>query len=306
MIIFLGGDDGFAIARQIKKLREQYAKKHQDSLDEVLVDARVDGYSALEQSFLALPMFFSHRLVVVTGIDSLKDQTDKLEELFIKVPESTVVIIDGRGLDRRTRLYKLLIAQPAAKIFRAHTAQEKLAWVRAEAKRCGAEISVAAAQHLMQRVGSDEWMLASELSKLALVNSTITREIINEYTPKNVHDSVFDLIEAIGRRQTARAIMIYEELTASGANDQQIIATLMWHYRVLVLALERASDDELKACGVKTYSLQKVGILTQSISLLDVAIAYKALLATDIAMKIGEKKAHQAMVDLILQLSEKR
>ena len=73
MIMFLGGDNDYAIAQHIAKLRQQYAKKYQDALDEVAVDIGAEGYAALEQSLLALPMFFSHRLVVIAGIASLKD-----------------------------------------------------------------------------------------------------------------------------------------------------------------------------------------------------------------------------------------
>jgi hypothetical protein len=58
MILFLGGDNSFTIAQHIKKLRQQYANKYKDALDEVVVDMAVDGFAGLEQSLLALPMFF--------------------------------------------------------------------------------------------------------------------------------------------------------------------------------------------------------------------------------------------------------
>ncbi|QQS27038.1 DNA polymerase III subunit delta [bacterium] len=305
MILFLGGDNSFTIAQHIKKLRQQYANKYKDALDEAVVDMAVDGFAELEQSLLALPMFFSHRLVIIAGIFSLKDQVEQLESLLARVPDTTVAVIDGRGLDKRTRLYKVLASLPKAKIFSSLNPQDRINWIRTEAKRQGATILPAEAQYLIQRVGSDEWLLANELSKLALATNTITREVINEHTPKNVHDSVFDLIEAMGRGQIARAIAVYEELNASGANDQQIVATLMWHYRVLTMALERAGDDELRACGIKPYSLQKAGALIQDMSIDDIATAYELILDADIAMKTGEKKAHQAMVDLVMQLSEK-
>jgi DNA polymerase III delta subunit len=306
MIIFLGGDNSFAISQHIAKLRQQYAKKYQDALDEVSVDIATEGYAALEQSLLALPMFFSHRLVVITGIASLKDDIEKLETLFAKVPETTVGVIDGRGLDKRTRLYKMLVGLSHTKLFPAHTPQQRIQWIRTEAKRHRADISSADANYLVQRVGEDEWLLASELGKLALAASSITRDVIDEHTPKNVHDSVFDVIEMISRGDAGRAVASYQQLTDSGANDQQIVGTLMWHYRVITLAMERASDAELKACGVKVYSLQKVESLVRQLSLQDIQRAYEALLDADIAMKTGEKKAHQAMSDLVMQLAQRK
>lgn len=305
MIMFLGGDNDYAIAQHIAKLRQQYAKKYQDALDEVSVDIGAEGYAALEQSLLALPMFFSHRLVVIAGIAGLKDDIEKLETLFAKVPETTVAAIDGRGLDKRTKLYKVLSGMKHAKLFASHSPQEHIAWLRSEAKRHGATLSVADAQYLLQRVGEDEWLLANELAKLALASSTITRDVIDEHTPKNVHDSVFDLIEMISRRDVSGAVESYRQLAASGANDQQLVGTLMWHYRVLTLAFERAGTDELKACGVKPYSIQKAQPIVRNMSRADLQYAYGALLDADIAMKTGEKKAHQAMVDLVMQLARK-
>lgn len=305
MILFLGGDNDFAIAQHISKLRQQYASKYQDALDEVSVDVSLEGFAALEQSLLALPMFFSHRLVIITGIASLKDEMEKLEMLVNKVPDTTVAVIDGRGLDRRTKLYKFLSGMKHTKLFAAHTPQERVAWMRAEAKQHGAALSVQDAQYLLQRVGEDEWLLASEITKLALADSTITRAVIDEHTPKNVHDSVFDLIEMISRHNVSGAVESYRQLEASGANDQQLIGTLMWHYRVLTLAMEGAGEAELKACGVKPYSLQKAQPIVRNLTRSDLEQAYTALLDADIAMKTGEKKAHQAMIDLVMQLARK-
>lgn len=305
MIMFLGGENDYAIAQHIAKLRQQYASKYQDSLDEVGVDVSLEGFAALEQSLLALPMFFSHRLVVITGIVSLKEETEKLETLLSKVPDTTVAVIDGRGLDKRTKLYKYLSDMKHAKVFAAYSPQERVTWMRAEAKRHGAALSAQDAQYLLQRVGEDEWLLASEITKLALADSTITRKLIDEHTPKNVHDSVFDLIELISKHDISGAVESYRRLAASGANDQQLIGTLMWHYRVLTLALERASDAELKACGVKPYSLQKAQPIVRNLKRTDLEQAYSALLDADIAMKTGEKKTHQAMIDLVMQLTRK-
>lgn len=302
MILFLGGDNDFEIARQIAKLRAQYANKYHDSLDEVLVDATIDGYVAVEQALLALPMFFSHRLVVVSSISGLKNNTDQLEKLFTKVPESTVAVFDGRGVDKRVKLYKLLSGLDRAKLFSKQTSAELNRWVQSEAKRQKADIKPDVSQYLIDRVGADQWLLSNEIAKLANAADQITREIIDKHTARNMFDSVFDLIEAVGRSDSRRAVDIYEQLAAGGANDQQILSTLMWHYRVLILALTRADDSVLSACGVKPYSVAKASHLAKDISIEDVSQSYQSMLTADLAIKNGYKNPHQAMVDLIMDL----
>lgn len=304
MIIFLGGDNDFAISQQVSKLRSQYAKKYTDSLDEVIVDAAADGYAAVEQALLALPMFFSHRLVIVNNVSGFKNNIDKLQELLAKVPDSTVAVFDGRGLDKRIKLYKILSGLKNAKIFTRPNSAELLKWIQAEAKRCETQIPVPVAQYLIGRVGDDQWLLSSEIAKLSLATDLVTREAIDEHTARNVFDSVFDLIEAVSRSKSRQAVDIYEQLAADGANDQQILSTLMWHYRVLALALARADDDALAACGVKPYSVAKAAHLAKDMSMEEVSRAYQHMLDADIAIKNGLKNPRQAMIDLILQLSE--
>jgi DNA polymerase III delta subunit len=304
MILFFGGDNDFEINRQITRLRAQYAKKHRDSLDEMLVDATVDGYAAVEQALLALPMFFSHRLVIVSSLSGLKNNMDEVAKLLDKVPDSTVAVFDGRGMDKRIRLYKLMSGLDRAKLFNKLNSSELNRWVQAEAKRHNAEIKPDSAQYLINRVGADQWLLSNELAKLANATSQITQAIIDEHTTRNMFDSVFDLIAAVSHSESSKAVKIYEQLAANGANEQQILSTLMWHYRVLALALTRADDETLSACGVKPYSIAKISYLAKDCSIDDVKRAYQAMLSADIAIKNGYKKPHQTMIDLIIELSE--
>lgn len=305
MIIFVGGDNDYAIAEHISKLRSQYAKKFADALDEISVDCREDGIAGLEQALLAMPMFFSHRLVLIRNIDGLKDQLDTLEALLLKVPETTVAVFDGRGLDKRIKLYKFLSGTPKAKLYPRLSQPERLKWLVSLARREGAELGTAQAQYLVNRVGEDEWRLAQEVKRLSLTGEKITNEVIDENVAENISDSVFDLISALSKRNAGAAAKVYERVSAAGASDQQLLATLAWHYRVLTLAIERASESELAACGVKPYAAAKAAELTRSMSRDDVAAGYRALLDAEIAIKTGQKQSHQAMQDLVVELSTK-
>ena len=305
MIVFLHGDNEVAIARHIRKLRDQYAQKFADSLEEVRVDAGEAKLSDLEQALLAQPMFFTHRLVVIFNLDAIKGETDAILKLLGSVPDSTVAVLDGRGLDRRSRLFKDLAKLSGAKAYPGLNPSERIAWIITEVKRQGATISRAQAEKLARRVGNNDWRLAMEIEKLAVLGGEIDDARIESLVTASLDDTVFDLIRLIREGQTAAALLTYDHLMAQGASDQQLIATMQWQYRVLALVVSRANDDELAASGVKPYAAQRARQDSRGLALTDVAKAYGALLMAEHSIKSGDKKAHQAMTDLVIELSSR-
>lgn len=303
MIVFLHGENEVAISRHIQKLRDQYARKFADSLEEMKLDAGEAKLAGLEQALLAQPMFFTHRLVIIHNLDVVKSEADSIIRLVASIPDSTVAVFDGRGLDRRSKMFKDLAKLEGAKVYPALRPAERLTWVMAEAKRGGATISRVHADKLARRVGADDWRLAMEIEKLAAMGGEIDAERIDALVSRSLDDTVFDLIRQIREGNTSEALRTYDHLMTLGASDQQLIATLQWHYRVLALVAGSADDDELAAAGVKPYAAQRARQESRGLQLADVARSYQALLAADLAIKSGHKKAHQAMTDLVIELS---
>lgn len=304
MIVFLSGDNSYAITKHIQKLRQQYAKKFADALEEVSLDLASAKMSDIEQALLAQPMFFTHRLVILRGLDEAKLEPESFMELIERMPDSTVAVLDGRGMDKRTKLFKALAKLPQAKDYPALRAQELTTWVMGEARSQGAEISRVDADLLVRRVGPDEWRLASEVAKLAGGAENITAEDIRELVPQRIEDSVFDLIAAVKKADSGAALQIFDRLMAQGASGQQLIATLQWQYRVMAMVVAGANDDELMQVGVKPYAAQRTRQELRGVSEADIARSFEALLSADAAIKSGEKKNNQAMTDLIIELAK--
>lgn len=305
MILYYYGDNDYAIAHQLRTLKTQYEKKYADALEYVVLDGSQIKLADLETAFLSQPMFFSHRLVIVRELAGLKDIADKLEELMEKVPESTVAVFDGRGIDKRLALHKNLLKLARAQEYPRLNDTKLMQWVQREAKKQGAEIAPADAQYLIRKAGSDQWRLSNEVHKLASVEGgTITHEWIDELVVGDWQETVFDFIDLLHRADVGKALTAYDRLIESGGNEQQLIATLQWHYRTLLLVSKNADPDQLAVCGVKPYAASRAREVAKGYSTADLARVYEALLVTDVAMKAGTKKPHQAMTDLVLVLSE--
>lgn len=305
MIFYYYGDNEYAIAEQLRLLKAQYEKSYADGLEYLAFDAGELKFADLENALLSQPMFYSHRLVVISNLMNLRDATDKLTELLDKVPESTVAVGDGRGLDKRSALHKMLAGLPKAKKFPAQTEIQLLSWLKRTAKKSGATLNDAQARQILRRVGHDQWRLAGEIAKLvaAADGSEITHNMVEDLIIADPQDTVFDLIRAVDQGQTGIALKLYDQLVRSGSSDQQLIAMLQWQYRSLALAISGAGPDEAAAAGIKPYALSKARESVRNMTAEDVARSFEALLDADTAIKSGLKKSHQAMTDLVLTLS---
>ncbi|MCC7543639.1 DNA polymerase III subunit delta [bacterium] len=303
MIVFLGGNNDYAIAQHIAKLRDQYRRKYADALEAVDCDLTQITLPALKQQLLALPMFYSHRLVTVRSLVEAQAYIEDFLALLQEIPESTVAVLDGRDMDRRSKLYKSLAAIPTAKVYETLSEGKLVQWLIKEAKRAGADLDRATAHLLIKRAGMSQWRLHHELTKLTVAGGTIDRSHIEELVSTDPTSSVFDLIATVQSGDAQRAIRLYDELMKGGASEQQLLAMLQWHFRVLTLVYHRATPAELSACGVKPYAASRAQQQATRCTEAQLAQSYQALLDADVAMKSGIKKPHQAMTDLVLSLT---
>ncbi len=303
MIVVLYGAGDYAIHRHIQQLKAQYSKKYTDALEMISCDASEMTMANLEQVLLATPMFFSHRLVIVRGLGSLKEQAAALQVLLGGLPDTTVAVLDCHDLDKRTSLYKALTKLPGAKEYKQLSAQELKRWLQQEAKRLGGSLGVVEAQALLDRAGPDQWRLANELDKLTASGVNIDRDMIIEQVSPTLNDSAFSLVEHVMQGNTAAALKLYDELLLTGSSEPALIGALQWQARVMSLILAEATPDEVSGSGVNPYALNRVRGLTQRLGQEGVAHLYNSLLRADVDLKQGKLKPQQVMTRLLLELS---
>jgi DNA polymerase III delta subunit len=162
-------------------------------------------------------------VVVVREAERMDEEVQK--ELAAGVgplPEGVaVVLVTGESRGRRQREVRaalrnaigekgLVIDCPAMKD------GEAVAWAVAQAKKLGKKLEPAAARKLVQqKVGSGLGELEREIEKLALFvgeGSVIAASHVDEVTPRLVEEDIFRLLEAVGARESGRAVAILRGL----------------------------------------------------------------------------------------------
>ena len=221
------------------------------SLAEVLDDAR------------SLSLFSAERLIWVlnaeTALPRVRSGDDESGEppaagdsaaltAYVKDPTPGVVLVfeasrfdfegdDKRKLDRVARFYAAIPDMVELRRFDQHTARQE---AESLARRAGFSIGPEALDLLVESLGADIARIAIEIEKLALyaAGRAISAADIAALVPDARAGNVFGLVNALGRRDCARALEILDTLVREGEYLPLALAFLSTQFRMALVARE--------------------------------------------------------------------
>ncbi len=294
-------------------------------------DARTDAPAAIALSGQSQGLFDApgeHRVVVVDHAEALREVS--LVEAF--PPDAALVLVaeekmaPARGARRApargkpgpaaaaTRALPDAVLDAGGRVERIErlAPDALLPWIRARAALRGAALAADALAELAT-LGADTERLEQELAKLAAyaAGATITLEDVHRLVSGAIEADVFALTRAVVRHDPRTALATLDRLLADGQAVQQIIALLLWQFRVLLFAsvLEKPSpagaarpDPErmAKAIHSSAGAILRWRTEARGARQADVPRAYESLYATDVAIKSGRARADTAALMLCI------
>jgi DNA polymerase-3 subunit delta len=158
------------------------------------------------------PMFAEKQVVLIKEAQHMKD-IEKLEAYISSPLVSTILIVayKGKSLDKRTKLHKIILAD--AELFNSEKIREyKIQeWIAGLVESKGYKIQPKSIAMLEEHIGNDLSRIANEIDKLSLNLSgkkTIEEDDIEKYIGISKEYNVFELQDAIARKDMAKAIKI--------------------------------------------------------------------------------------------------
>ncbi len=185
-------------------------------------------------------------------------------------------------------------------------------WVARRARAQGHRIAPEAARTLVESLGDDLRMLAGEIDKLGTyvgADAEIRLEDIEALTPISRHAKVFDLTDALARRDTATALRLLHELLANGESPLGIVALTAFQTRALMqvkLLTERGvgAYQIASTAGLAPFVVEKSLPLARRFTLAQLEAAHRALLEIDIALKRSRMTPELALDLLVLEFGK--
>lgn len=268
MIIGLAGNNRADLSIRLHELTSDFIKKHGE-----LAIERLDAEEAESQTILdavaSLPFLSSRKLVVIRSLSADKQAADKLEQIISSVSDSADLIIYEPSADKRTAYYKKLKSIGQFEEHNEPDARNLPKWLVNKASELGGSLSLNEANYLIERVGTNQQLLSSELQKLTTYEPKISRQSIDLLSQKTPQSKIFDLLDAAFAGQKKRALQLYDEQRAARVEPQAIMAMLAWQLRLITLAKlggRRSIEEIARDAGVSAYPLSKAGELATKLT----------------------------------------
>ncbi|MBI2009324.1 DNA polymerase III subunit delta [Candidatus Saccharibacteria bacterium] len=304
MTVFIAGNNSFALRRRLDELVSKFVKEYGDLALEKFDGEEADAKEIIE-GLQSLP-FLAKRKMVVIGNGSLnKDFVEAAEQIISSIGESTDVIFYEPQIDKRTAYFKLLKNNTQLEEFNEMDTRSLAQWLVDETKKSGGTLSFADANYLVERLGTNQALLANELGKLLIYNSRITRENIELLTEPNPQSRVFDLLDAAFAGQKGRAIKLYDEQRAQKVEPQAILAMIAWQLNIIAIAKYSKGQDiseVSRQSGVKDYPLRKARRLADKLSDKDLKKMVSEALVIDWRGKTTSLDMDEALKTYIISL----
>lgn len=260
------GEEGFLRDKALQNLKAAFLPQGEDDFSFRsfhFPDAEVDG---VIDELGTLSFFGQHKLIVLNDFDSLKDKDAvRVVEALPKQFDGTSVVFLCTKVDRRKNYFKFLIDKTVALEFKPLFDNQVGGWIRSLSLEKGKEIHAEAIASLHRRVGSHLGELDLELRKLSEFvgdRSQIELEDVETVVDSSKAQSIFELTDSIGRKDTFQSLAILKGLVSQGQSEVGVVSLIARHLRILLTAkagmARDFSDSELaQACGVPPYFLKQ-------------------------------------------------
>lgn len=337
MLHVLYGRDEFRAAETLAELRARLDSDGMLATNTTELSGRGLRPGDLVQHAMSPPFMGDVRLVIVDGLlTALGGRRGIVDDwrLFLDAlpgmpPQNEMVLREPppREGDRRNAVGRspLLTAlkeiegvtvsefEPLSLYQRGGGASPVAVWLRQRADRLSVAIEDAALEALVDLVGANLRMLASELEKLATYagDRAITATDVEALTPEAREQSIFEVVDAVVEGRAPAALRTLDRMLTTGADSplriQAMIARQVRHLvRATELLASGSSQDEIaSACGIRGFPATKLMRQARASSRAQAEAALRAIEASDTAIKTGKLTERLALELLIVDLARR-
>lgn len=301
MIIAFIGDNGHA--------REQAAREFIDGFVGVHGTVAIDRFSGeeLDQTTLidaisSIPFLSERRLVIVRDLSSNKPIAEQFETLVDSVADAVdFVIIEGH-VDGRSKYLSQLKKRADVREFTHLEGEDLVDWVIAQTKSLDGSINRASAQLLVERIGTNQQLIANELAKLVLYQPEITESSIKSLTAYTPQSSIFAMLDAAFAGKAGEALKLYSEQRVQGMEPQAILGMVVWQLHslaVVKMAGTMSPNDIASSAKMSPFVVLKNQTTARRVSDAKLLELFEQAISIDTMLKTSSVNADDAVRTLI-------
>lgn len=309
-IYFLFGEEPHLINQCVDRFKYSVLTESTMDFNYSLFYAGDVDFTQIKDTVETLPVFSSHRLVIVKNLQDLKDNQIKDYESLLNNPvESTVLVLMCEKVDRRKKWTKSFLDLAIAVEFKRIYPNEYPRWISYYCKNLNLKISNEAIHRLHRLVGNNLAEIESQIFHIQdYIGERQQIEIsdVNAVVSVSREESVFDFTDALGKKDRVLALEQLVNLLDQGQTEQSIIALVARHMRILMTV--RAGMDQgiggaklASLVGVAPYFIESYCDQARLWSLSKIQDSLIVLHETDKALKSSPLSSHIWLENLVLK-----
>ncbi len=314
-VIFLYGNDEFAIARHLAELLSRFSDPSLASMNVARLEARTMSEDELNNAVATAPFLAERRLVLLANPSSRYNTPGarkKLLEFLAQVPSTTQLVIH-EALEPKEAAGHWLVRW-AEKNGRAQACmrprpREMSGWIVNEARRQGGAIEPQAAVRLAEMLGTDTRQAAQEVTKLlTYVNwaRPIAVADVERLGLFAAEPDIFDMVDALATGDGHAAQELLHRLL-EGRDPLSVWGMVVRQFRLLLQAREvmdhRGDARQVEQrLGVHPFVAQKAFAQAQRFALDELEKIYHRLLEIEVAVKTSQVTLDLALEMLVVEL----
>ncbi|MBM3210143.1 DNA polymerase III subunit delta [Candidatus Saccharibacteria bacterium] len=302
MLYFYYGENSFM--RQ-QAVRELLATAHGEVTNLWGDDCTV---AELRDLLQATSLFSSTRTVVLRNASENTAVWTALFELAQAADGDELrLIISDQKPDKRSKTYKQLSKLAKSQEFKPFSARDSRAleeWSVRYAHARGIVLDTAASRELIYRLGYDQLRLAGEIDRLSSLGATITREHIEQHTPRTPSDNAFELFSSALKGDVAGVQRQLADVRVTGDPFMTLglLGSQVYQYAACA-AGDKSAAQVASDIGAHPYGVTQIAPYAKKRGTQRSRQIVAALLAADIAMKSSSQDPWLLIERALLQIA---
>jgi DNA polymerase III subunit delta len=313
-LYYVYGDEPYLVERGVRLLMAKgVAEDFREFNLTVFYGNEAKGTEIVEAA-QTMPMFADRRVIVVRKSSALSASALEILSSYVQDPApTTCLVFQGEKIDQRKKFFLDLKKRGCLVEYRRLYENQLGPFIKNEAATFGKRLEPAAQEMLGHLVGNNLQELATQIEKVATYvgeRGTITVDDIRQIASDTKVDSVFDLANALGEKNLAKALRTLHTILRDGEAPLMLLAMMTRHFRQLRLVKEllekKLSSPEIgKAAGINPYFLKGVIDQARNYRLSEFVKIFELIYSADLGLKTSGGRPHDLMERLVMSICMK-
>ena len=254
-IYWLEGDEPFFIDQVVHYAEHKILPEAEASFNLSIFYGKDADWSSVVNACMRYPMFADKQVVILKEAQQMRD-IEKLESYIDNPLSSTIFVVSfkEKKVDGRSKLAKTLKSKGEMLSTKKMYDSQLPEWVNQMVASHKLTITPKALHLLVDHIGNDLSRLQNEVEKLAVNlagRKNITEDDIEKYIGVSKDFNVFELQDALGKRDLAKTIRIihYFEANPKAAHIQMILPALYNYFSKVFMLYSLPNITEQSAAA---------------------------------------------------------